>query len=154
VNFESIGEMIHSPNYYRSPVHTNRVFGASYSYHLRIPAHIEEYSFPLSKNLLSITQSTLYIPPFIIRRWGQAFINPELVVIDLEQLPVDIYKVIVIHNFLVEDSNPTLNECLASIFLAKQMEHRWEEPEDFPLECRGVEVLGYVDTRVKRILAI
>lgn len=90
----------------------------------------------------------------MIRRWGQTFIIPELIVIDLEELPPDIYKLIVIHNFLVEDSNPTLNECLASIFLAKKMEHRWEEPEDFPLECRGVEILGYVDTSVKRLLAI
>ena len=146
--------MKNSPYYYSSPVYTNRVFGTSNSYHLRIPVHIEDYSFPLSKNLLSIIQYNLYIPPFIIRRWGQAFINPEPIVINLKQLPGDIYKVIVIHNFQIEDSNPILSECLASIFLAKRNENRWERPEDYPLECRGVEVLGYIDIRAKPILDI
>ncbi len=139
-------------HYYYSPFQNNRVYGVGYLYHLKIPTHIQEYLSPLSKNILSIIDSMLHIPPFIIRKWGQAFINPELIVINLEQLPVDIYKVMAIHNFQIEDSNPRLNECLASVFLAKHLENRWEQAEDYPIECRSVEVLGYVNTRTKRIL--
>ena len=106
----------------------------------------------MAKNLLSIDGSTLRIPPFVIRKWGQAFISPEPIVIDLERLPLDTYQVVVIHNFQVEDRNPRLTECPAAVFLARKTDECWEEAEDHPIECRSVAVLGYVDTRTRQVL--
>ena len=86
----------------------------------------------------------------MLRKWDQLFTNPGVIVINLEQLPIDTYKVIVVHNFQVEDCNPRLNECLAGVFLARQIGDRWEEPEEHPTECRSIAVLGYLDTRLLR----
>ena len=131
--------------------YTDRLFGAGYLYRLTPLAGAREFAPASARDLLSVTPSGLHIPPFEIRKWGQVFISPETVVIDLERLPPAIYKIIVIHNFRVEDCNPRLNECLAGIFLARQIGRCWEEAEDHPIECRSIEVLGYVDTITRQL---
>jgi hypothetical protein len=84
--------------------------------------------------------------PFRIEKHGQIFINPMELTIDLRSVRPSRYRVVAVHNFQVEDRNPNLNECLGGVFLAAQRaDGTWEEPESFPVECRTLEVLGYVD---------
>ena len=117
-----------------------------------MPAQIaEEARFELQR-CLSITGSMLRVAPFRIEQWGQTFINPGALVIDLERLPAALYRIVAVHNFRAEDRNPNLNECLAGIFLARRIGPRWEEAEDHPVECRSIEVLAYLDTLLRRIL--
>lgn len=105
-----------------------------------------------AERLLSITGSELRIAPFAVRKWGQLYIHPEAVCIDLERLPATRFRITVVHNFRAEDRNPDLDECLAAIFLARRVGPRWEEAEDHPIECRSIEVLGYLDTVARRIM--
>ena len=93
----------------------------------------------------------LRVAPFGIAKWGQRFISPQALVIDLDRLPATLYKMLAVHNFWAEDRNPNLDECLAGIFLARRFGRRWEEAEDHPVECRSIEVLAYVDTRLRRL---
>lgn len=80
------------------------------------------------------------------------FVSPEVINIELGKLEKDLYRIIAIHNFHAEDCNPRLNECLTGVFLARKINNRWEEAEDHPIECRAIERLGSVDTRLKRVL--
>ena len=129
----------------------NRLFGTASSYYSAPAARAWE-NHPLeAQRFLSVTGSTLHIAAFRICKWGQVYINPEPMAIDLERLPADRYKIIAVHNFRVEDRNPRLNECRAGVFLARRVGLRWEEAEDHPVECRSIEVLGYVDTVTRRV---
>ena len=100
---------------------------------------------------LSLVRKILHVPPFVIEKWGRRYVSPGALQIDLQRLPATPYKIIAIHNFRVEDRNPNLEECLAGIFLARRAKHRWEEPEDHPLECRGIELLGFIDSAMEAI---
>jgi hypothetical protein len=106
-----------------------------------------------SRRPLSCTGGTLRIAPFVIRRSGQTYINPATIEVELQRLPAALYRVVAVHNFQVEDRNPDLDTCLAAIFLARRAGDRWEEAEDHPVECRSIEILGYLDSTRRRIVA-
>jgi hypothetical protein len=93
-----------------------------------------------------MTKNTLIVPAFRIRRFGQTFVSSSEIAIDLRSLEPGSYRVIAVHNFLLEDRNPNLDECVAGVFLAAgRGDGRWTEPESFPIECRTVAILGEVD---------
>jgi hypothetical protein len=91
------------------------------------------------------------IPPFYIVKYGLKYINPEELAIDLDELQPGSYTVLAVHNFQVEDRNPNLDECLAGVFFARQDAGEIVNPEEFPVECRMIEILGYLDTRKKQV---
>ncbi len=101
-------------------------------------------SSPLVALRLEATQ--LVIPPFQVHRLEQRFVQARELRIDLASLAPDLYRVLGVQNFWSEDSNPDLRECLAAVFLARcRGEGCWEEPENWPIECRTLAILGYVD---------
>jgi hypothetical protein len=71
--------------------------------------------------------------------------------IDIDALTPTLYRILVVHDFRIEDRNPDLNECRAAIFLANQVEGRWDEAEDHPVECRTVAVLGQLDAAARLV---
>jgi hypothetical protein len=133
----------------RSESPANRLFGSAGVNRLWSPARVWRDA-PLEQ-FLSITGSTLQVAPFLLHKWGQHYHNPEAICIAFEQLPADLYRIVAVHNFRIEDCNPNLDECLAGIFLARRVGVRWEEAEDHPVECRSIEVLGYLDTSALRV---
>lgn len=141
---------------YRAPAHgeapAERLFGSASSYPPTWVARACAYSALEVERFLCISGSTLRIPAFRVHKWGQVYISPEPIAIDLERLPPGRYRIISVHNFRAEDGNPRLDECLAGVFLARRVGLRWEEAEDHPVECRSVEVLGYVDTATRRVI--
>lgn len=131
-----------------------RVYGASAGQALggRTTASMPSVTAGMATGLLSIRRSRLRVAAFRLHRWGQVFINPVVLDIDLAPLASELVRVIAIHNFRLEDGNPHLHECLAGVFLAKQAGGRWEEAEDYPVECRSLAVLGHVDSAARVIL--
>jgi hypothetical protein len=114
------------------------------------------HSFPLlnsqaKKDLFSVKDSVLTISPFRIEKFGQVYVNPQELIIDFQKIKGDVYRIVAVHNFQVEDCNPNLTECLAGIFLARQIEGKWEEPENHPIECRTIDILAYINTETGRI---
>ncbi len=101
--------------------------------------------------LLRIDATTLRIAPFRIDRWGQRYLSLGEIAIELATLASSVYRIVAVHDFRVEDRNPDLEECRAAVFLAREVEGRWEEAEDHPVECRTVVVLGRLDVAVRRI---
>ena len=93
---------------------------------------------------LRLREATLIVPPFRIERHGLIYRSPADLQIDLSGLRPGTYRVVAVQNFHVEDCNPRLEECAAGVFLAARVADGWEEPETFPVECRTLEVLGYV----------
>ncbi len=85
----------------------------------------------------------LIVPPFRLPHLRQHYVSAAEIRIDLASVAPGRYRVLVVHNFHVEDRNPRLDECVAAVFLAAWREDgRWEEPERFPMECRALAVLG------------
>ena len=112
-------------------------------------------SFPLltSQNkckFLKIKRGVFIVRPFRIEKFGQIYINPQELLIDLGKIKSGKYLVIAVHNFQVEDFNPNLRECLAGIFLAKQVDDEWEEAEGHAIECRTIEILACIDKKTGR----
>jgi len=101
--------------------------------------------------LLRIDDSVLVIPPFKIPRHKLIYVNPLPLKIDMHILATAVSRIVVVHNFQVEDCNPDLQECLAGIFFAGQVNGQWDEPEDYPVECRSIEIIGVLDKRAGRI---
>ena len=101
--------------------------------------------------VLTLTGTELRIGPFVLRQWGQLYVNTQTLSIDLDQLPAALFRIVAVHNFRVEDDNPRLNECVAGVFLARRIGERWEAAEDYPIECRSLGLLGYLDTETRRI---
>lgn len=96
------------------------------------------------KQAVIIKGAKLLVPAFQLRKFGQAFINPRDLEIDLTGLETGTYRIVAVHNFQAEDNNPNLDECLAGIFIAAlHPDGQWEEPEYYPFECRTLEILGY-----------
>ncbi len=96
--------------------------------------------------MLQVRDSVLIVPPFRIQKHGQTFINPMELKIDLRSVRPGRYRVVAVHNFQVEDRNPNLDECLGGVFLASyRADGTWEQPEKFPIECRSLDTLVYVD---------
>lgn len=93
---------------------------------------------------------TLLIPPFRVQYRAQSFIQWTELRIDLATLEADLYRILVVQNFWIEDPNPDLEQCLAGIFLARQRrDGDWETPENWPLECRSVALIGHLDLRCR-----
>jgi hypothetical protein len=103
------------------------------------------------KKQIDLRHNHVIIPPFCIDKFGLMYINPEELSIPLALLSPGYYAVVAVHNFQVEDRNPNLSECLAGVFFSRLDAGLWEEPEEFPVECRAIETLGYVDTRKKQV---
>lgn len=90
-----------------------------------------------------LNAGVLIVPPFRLPHLQQHYVSPAEIRIDLSSVVPGCYRVLVVHNFHVEDRNPSLIECVAAVFLAARRDDgRWEEPERFPMECRAVAVLG------------
>jgi hypothetical protein len=100
---------------------------------------------------LKVRNSTLFIPPFKIEKYGQIYINPLELAIDLRKIRAGFYSIIVVHNFQVEDRNPNLRECLAGIYLARHVGGKREEPENYPIECREIETVAGLDTQTGKL---
>ena len=97
----------------------------------------------LSLSLCRLDRAELVVAPFRIHRFRQAYLNPDEIRIELAAIAPGHYRVMAVHNFHVEDCNPCLDECVAGLFLAAQLDDgSWEEPERFPVECRAVAVLA------------
>jgi hypothetical protein len=96
------------------------------------------------KKSIIIKDSKFMAPVFRLDKYGQRFINPRELEIDLTGLKTGEYRVAAVHNFQAEDNNPNLDECLTGIFIAGLRPNgKWEEPENYPFECRTIEILGY-----------
>jgi len=99
--------------------------------------------------MLQIEGDVLTVPPFRIDRRTQSFLQRNALRIELGSLVPDVYQVLAVQNFWIEDTNPDLRECLAGIYLARRRgDGAWEEPENWPVECRTLATLGCVDTRI------
>jgi hypothetical protein len=91
----------------------------------------------------------LVVPPFRLPYLRQHYVSAAEIRIDLASIAPGRYRVLVVHNFHVEDRNPSLDECIAAVFLAAwRDDDRWEEPERFPMECRALAVLGELLVRM------
>ncbi|MEN6375142.1 MAG: hypothetical protein ABFD75_10240 [Smithella sp.] len=101
--------------------------------------------------LLRIDNSILIIPPFKIARHKLTYVNPFPLKIDINVLAAAVSRIVVVHNFQVEDCNANLKECLAGIFFAGLVNGQWEQPEDHPVECRTIEIIGVLDKRAGSI---
>jgi hypothetical protein len=143
---------------------TNHASGYVYyhAYNFRLPGQLfgcdealpllRSTEIPLVKaaqlyKLLRIDNSVLIIPPFKISRNKLIYVNPLPLKIDMHILATAVSRIVVVHNFQVEDCNPDLQECLAGIFFAGLINGQWEQPEDYPVECRTIEVVGVLDKR-------
>jgi hypothetical protein len=97
---------------------------------------------------LRIERMELVVPPFRIDRLNRRYVQPSELHIDLYGLEPDLYRVLAVQNFWIEDRNSDLSEALAGVFLARRRaDGAWEEPENWPVECRTLGTLGYVDLR-------
>jgi hypothetical protein len=91
----------------------------------------------------------LIVPPFRIDRLFQRFLQRSELRIDLAGLVPDVYRVLAVQNFWIEDDNPDLSQAIAGVFLARRRtDGEWEEPENWPIECRTLAVVGCVDIRI------
>ncbi len=98
---------------------------------------------------LRIEGTTLIVPPFRIDRLSQRYLQRSELYIDLAGLVPDVYRVLAVQNFWIEDENPELSEALAGVFLSRRRtDGEWEEPENWPIECRTLTLLGCVDTSI------
>ncbi len=98
---------------------------------------------------LVLDGTVLVVPPFRIDRLAQRFLQRSELRIELTGLVPDVYRVLAVQNFWIEDANPDLSEGLAAVFLARRrVNDAWEEPENWPVECRTLATLGYVDIRM------
>jgi hypothetical protein len=105
-------------------------------------------------NLLRIDNSILIIPPFKMEKHKLIYVNPRPLKIDINILPAEISGIIVVHNFQVEDCNANLQECLAGIYFAGLINGRWEQPENFPVECRTIEIIAHLDRQAGKIIPL
>lgn len=95
---------------------------------------------------LRLEQAVLVIPPFRLHDLGQWFVQYEALRIDLKSLEPDLYRIVVVQNFWIEDTNPDLDACLAGIFLARRRrDGHWEVAENWPVECRSIACIGLLD---------
>ena len=98
---------------------------------------------------LRIEAITLIVARFRIDRLFQRFLQRSELRIDLAGLVPDVYRVLAVQNFWIEDDNPDLSQAIAGVFLARRRtDGEWEEPENWPIECRTLAVVGCVDIRI------
>lgn len=127
-----------------------RLFGAGASPPARWHSSAAPRQLVHARQALSVRGRWLRIEPFALRRWGQIYVNPDALRVDLDRLPATLFKIVVVHNFRVEDRNPRLDECLAGVFLARRVGSMWERAEDYPVECRALAVVGCLDAVGRR----
>lgn len=90
--------------------------------------------------------TVLVVPPFRLHHLGQWFVQDREMRIDLANLEPDQYRIVVVQNFWIEDTNPDLDECLAGIFIARRRrDGDWEVAENWPVECRSIAHIGLLD---------
>ena len=111
----------------------------------RAPARALFGDGPAPAGLLAIEGATLRIAPFLVHRFGLRYRSAGEIRIALAGLGDAAYRIVAVHDFRAEDSNPDLGEGLAAVFLARRIDDRWQEPEEPPVECRGVALLGRID---------
>jgi hypothetical protein len=93
-----------------------------------------------------LKMQTMIFLPFSIKKFGNDYCSTDEIIIDLNQLLPGQYRIVVVHNFQSEDLNPNLNQCLAGIFLSARLNNQtWQEPEEFPCECRTLSILGFLE---------
>jgi len=98
--------------------------------------------------LLSIAGATLVVAPFEIHAFVQRFRHSAELRIALPAIEPDLYRVLAVQNFWLEDDDPDLDTALAGVFLARRLsDGGWERPENWPVECRTLCTLGQVDAR-------
>lgn len=113
------------------------------------PVEFKEYPPATSPGAprFRLDRRRLIVSAFRMHRFGHTFVNRTPLVLDLSLIAPGGYRVVVVHNFHVEDRNPNLDECVAGIFLAgRRGNGEWEDPERYPVECRTIAVLGIIDT--------
>ena len=93
-----------------------------------------------------IKNSHLFVPVFSIFKYGLKYINSSELIINLDNINQGIYKIMAVHNFQVEDCNPNINECIMGILLSPYRDGKFAPPEEYPIECRKITDLGYVNT--------
>jgi hypothetical protein len=111
-------------------------------------AEIRQRPFPATSSAppLRLSGTLLEVPPFRLELLGQVFVNDVQLEIDLSLVDEGVYRILVVHNFHVEDRNPNLDECIGGVFLARRRrDGSWEEPERFPVECRALALLGVIE---------
>jgi len=138
----------YSPYYFPS---SNQMFGCDEALRVTQTKDIHFVTARQLYKLLRIDNSILTIPPFKIARHKLIYVNPLPLKIDIKILSAAVSRIVVVHNFQVEDCNPDLEECLAGIFFAGLINGQWEQPEDHPVECRTIEVIGVLDIRAGEI---
>jgi hypothetical protein len=96
----------------------------------------------------AVVGELLMIPAFRVKIGRHAYRLEAPLRIDLRALESDLYRVHLVQDFWTDCSFSDLNERLAAIFLGRRRRSgEWEQPESWPVECRGLLVLGYVDVR-------
>lgn len=90
----------------------------------------------------------LLVPPFRIARRTTRYVQSLELTIALGDLEPDVYRILAVQNFWVDDHDPDLSICPAAVFLARRRrDGDWEAPETWPVECRTLATLGHVDVR-------
>lgn len=93
-----------------------------------------------------LAAEALVIPPFQVSFLAQRFVHRQEMRIELASLVPDLYRIVVVQNFWMEDAEPDLDQCLAGIFLARRRrDGQWEAAENWPVECRTIAVIGLLD---------
>ncbi|NTW78052.1 MAG: hypothetical protein HGB33_09850 [Syntrophaceae bacterium] len=137
----------HASGYAYNFQSSNQLFGCDEALPVTRTKEIPLVTAARLYELLRIDNSILIIPPFKIARHKSVYVNPLPLKIDINMWSAVMSRIVVVHNFLVEDCNPDLQECLAGIFFAGLINGQWEQPEDYPVECRTIEVIGVLDKR-------
>jgi hypothetical protein len=130
---------------------TSRLYAAAQELRDGRMLHLDAGRSAERGGLLGVAGSRLRIAPFRVDRWGQHYLSRGTIEIDIDALVPTLHRIVAVHDFRVEDRNPDLDECRAAVFLARQIEGRWEEAEDHPVECRSLAVLGHFDAVARRI---
>jgi hypothetical protein len=133
---------------YRS---SNQIFGCDEALTMMRTKEIPLVTAAQLYKLLHIENSILSIPPFKIARHKLIYVNPLPLKIDVKILSAAVSRIVVVHNFQVEDCNANLEECLAGIFFAGLINGQWKQPEDYPVECRTIEIIGFLDRQGGKI---
>jgi hypothetical protein len=95
---------------------------------------------------LHLENGCLVVPPFRLTHLHQHYTQETELRIQLSRIVPDLYRVVAVHNFWAEDTNPDLSQCIAAIFLGRRrLDGTWETAENWPLECREVARLAYLE---------
>lgn len=130
---------------------SNQIFGCDEALSAHLTKAVPVVTGAQLYDLLRVDNSVLIVPPFKIAKHKLIYVNPRPLKIDINILPAAVSRIIVVHNFQVEDCNSNLQECLAGIFFAGFVNGQWAEPEDHPVECRTIEIIGCLDRRAGKL---